>query len=989
MAMRCDKHMARIEELSENADQEYKLEVLLSKMKDEWARTAFTLTDFHQTRLLKDTDPLRLVADDHLAKTQSMLASPYAAAIAHEVRPWFEKLQRMSLTLDAWLQCQFGYRYLWPIFTAGDIANSLPEETRLFAGVDEHWQQTMEGTSKAPNVLTKTTDERLLPLFTECNAKLERIMRQLVTFLDNKRVAFPRFYFLSNDDLISVLSETKDPTLVQPHMKKCFEGIAELTFVTEIPPDVPPLKNLAAPAPAPVAPNDDPFADAKMVTAMNSAEGERVALVAPVRPALYNNAAEKWLNALEQAMIAAVKANVAAAYADFPIDASAQLLPTILQSPLLSSPQETMIMTNDDTGRDSPPPGPPIPKFAPDLSTWLSNWPGMAILTAMQLWWTATVEDAIAHNGLDDAAKATRNFLQQMVVMVRGRLDKVTMATLQALIVLQVHSCDIVDSLAASDRVSLTSFDWTSQLRYYANRATGGVVRVHQIFANIAFGYEYLGNSSRLVITPLTDRCYRTLTSAFHANYGGAPEGPAGTGKTETTKDLAKALGKQCVVYNCSDQIRPADMEKLLRGLAACGAWGCFDEFNRVELQVLSIIAQQVLSIQTAVTQKRIEFLFEGSLCALKEGCSMFVTMNPGYAGRSELPDNLKALFRPVAMMVPDYALIAENSLFSCGFMEAPVLSRKIVATYKLCSEQLSSQGHYDYGMRAVKAVLLASQQLKQEMPNEPEMAVVRRAIFDVNRPKFLAADAVLFDGILKDLFGNVQAKPQDYDALHRGLKAACGSWAVSFTPAFITKAQQIFETVRVRHGIMIVGQAGSGKTTCLKAVAAANCWATESGAAGASVLSLAPTHIHTLNPKSVTMPQLYGFSDASGTDWHDGLLSQRFRHAATDGTETRHWIVLDGPVDANWIENMNTVLDDNKKLCLTNGDIIRMTNRMTMVFEAKDLAAASPATVSRCGMIFFEPSQLGWEPLVTSWLSKFEEIEIAKQITETGGSWW
>jgi dynein heavy chain len=305
-----------------------------------------------------------------------------------------------------------------------------------------------------------------------------------------------------------------------------------------------------------------------------------------------------------------------------------------------------------------------------------------------------------------------------------------------------------------------------------------------------------------------------TLTGALHLNYGGNPQGPAGTGKTETTKDLGKALAICTIVFNCSDELTYKMMERYFMGLASQGAWSCFDEFNRIGIEVLSVIAQQMLTIQTAVRAKAPEFEFCGRTIPLNLKFGVFITMNPGYAGRQELPDNLKALFRPVSMMIPNYALIAEITLYSEGFMQAKSLSEKMARLYSLSSEQLSKQKHYDFGMRAVKTVLVMAGKIKRQDRDTPEEVILIRAMRDSNVPKFLVSDLPLFFGIIQDLFPTTVVPFIDYGKLQLAVENELRKEKKQIVPDFIKKIIQLLETMIIRHGNMIVGSTGTGKTT-------------------------------------------------------------------------------------------------------------------------------------------------------------------------------
>lgn len=920
-------HGEVIETIAVEAVQEEVLLKMLHKVSEKWKTADFTILQYKDTKdkIIGGVDDVIVDLDDSLVTINTILGSRYVKPIKDQVDDWRNKLVLFQETFEEWLLCQRNWMYLESIFSAPDIQRQLPQESKLFSKIDASFRENMRRTADDPNCMKSCTRPGLRETLRKHNANLEKIQKSLEDYLETKRAAFARFYFLSNDELLEILAQTKDPQAVQPHLRKCFDALVALDF------------------------GDQP--KSIDIKAMISPEDERIELGKNLKA---RGNVEDWLTAVEKDMKSSLHKLMKVGLEDFferpriewVRSHPGQIVATVAQIAWVLGTEATIRnMSSRSAGRGVPATEPSF------MDSFYQDDVG-----SLEAWYNRNVEE-----------------LDKLTMLVRSDLTKRERKIIVALVTTDVHARDIVETLRDENVDSLNNFTWQQQLRYYWQKEDIDDCVVRQSNSVIRYAYEYEGCTSRLVITPLTDRCWMTLTGALQLKLGGSPSGPAGTGKTESSKDLAKALGIQCIVYNCSDQIDYKMMAKLFSGLAQAGCWTCLDEFNRIDIEVLSVVAQQLLTLRQGRLAGFNAIAFEGRQIELKE-YHVIITMNPGYAGRTELPDNLKVLFRPVAMMVPDYSLIAEIMLFAEGFSDAKTLSRKMTKMYMLSSEQLSQQCHYDYGLRAVKSVLVMAGGLKRGNPHLSEDVVLIRAMRDSNLPKFLRQDVPLFFGILADLFPGVTVPYQDTGDLREMVETVLASNTLQCVESFVGKIIQLYETMNVRFGITIVGPTGGGKTTAYKTLADAlsrlYIMQQEAGVPDDKII-YRTVHQNILNPKCITMGELYGEFNELTQEWTDGLASSIMRAQVASETSDSKWIVFDGPIDALWIENMNTVLDDNMTLCLANGERIKLKAVMKCVFEVQDLEVASPATVSRLGVLYMTPDDLGWLPYVQTWLMR------------------
>ncbi|XP_061318003.1 dynein axonemal heavy chain 9-like [Pezoporus flaviventris] len=515
----------------DKAVREMSMEKVLKELKMTWGSMEFQYELHPRTNipLVRSDEELIETLEDNQVQLQNLMTSKYIAFFLEEVSAWQRKLSTADSVICLWFEVQRTWAHLESIFIGSeDIRAQLPKDSEHFEGIDVDFKELAYEVQKTPNVVEATNKPGLSQQLEDIQSRLSLCEKALAEYLDMKRLAFPRFYFISSADLLDILSNGTNPHLVQHHLPKLFDSLAHIKFQL-----------------------DSEQKATKVGLGMYSREEEYVSFSEPCD---CSGQVEVWLNHVLESMRATVRDEMTEA-----------------------------VVAYEEKPREQ----------------WLFDYPAQVALTCTQIWWTAEVGIAFARveegyeNAMKEYHKKQVAQLNALVTMLIGQLSKGDRQKIMTICTIDVHARDVVSKMIVQKVDNAQAFIWLSQLRHRWSDEE------RHCFANICdaqflYSYEYLGNTPRLVITPLTDRCYITLTQSLHLTMSGAPAGPAGTGKTETTKDLGRALGIMVYVFNCSEQMDYKSCGNIYKGLSQTGAWGCFDEFNRISVEVLSVVAVQL-----------------------------------------------------------------------------------------------------------------------------------------------------------------------------------------------------------------------------------------------------------------------------------------------------------------------------------------------------------------------------------------------------------
>lgn len=944
------KDIEKYRVISISANKELALANRFNEMIAQWDTVDFSIEDTRSSVAIKTflhLDEIETLMEEHETIISEMRVSYFVKPIAQDLAEFSRSLVSVNSVVKTWLRIQkdwFEYQKVFTQRTSNDhLARARDHFLSIRSDVIDVVERKILQRPKFRAIVVESPE--LVELLAQGEETLEHVRQIVQVFLQDLRKIFPRFYFISDLEVIDIVFESKFQKKMQLLVRKCFTDMKAIKC------------SLVA------SKNGNNY----RVTSIIDVSSQEFALI----------------NQLENESTEEPDVN------GFVVGPFITIEKTIMHTIREAITKNFCHLLHADklvTGK--------LEKFISILADGPTDVAG---LCSFHLFWTTKMEKAMELREVGAALTILEFYelehskmMELMLAELRGsdisriRRRKLVLCIVQFREKRDIAKMIIDKVVKRGDKLARGDFAWKAQIRHYWRDPN---VTVSILDSEESYGYEFSSGMEKdsVICTPLTERCYHSLMEAHRNRLYGLVYGPGTVGKTRTIEALARILGVILRTFDCAqghlDNYHY--MDRVFLGLAGCSSsfrsscWLLFKNLDHIKVQGLSVLAQRITSLTSMIENRS---FITGT-----------ISIQPGTLTskcRSPLPDAVKIFFRPVAFTFPDSKRIVEILLFAGGFSTAANLTEKLELFQKYLIQNTSvsaiPRAFCDDGMATTGFLVKTACALKTRYPNETEDTLLLRALVDIHLPKLTrTSDLAAFQHVVDDLFPNVALPPPNYEDLMEAIRrvlSEVGPLKNDHDPylTLVLKIIQLFELLLARQVIVVVGSALAGKTAIIEILARSLSWIDH----GVSEY-LPGIECLKINQTSYTNEELFGTNGGRPESsrrlfWKDGILARALRGFSTAGNpdlrmgkKRWQWLVLDGPLYPALFDKISTLLDANERmLILESGEKIPMSDSMSVVFETSSAIEATPATISRCGIIYVEESStIHWKTRIKRWI--------------------
>ncbi|KAM4771050.1 dynein axonemal heavy chain 5-like [Rhinophrynus dorsalis] len=593
---------------------------------------------------------------------------------------------------------------------------------------------------------------------------------------------------------------------------------------------------------------------------------------------------------------------------------------------------------------------------------------------------------------------------------------------------------DVMDSISSRKIREISDFDWKRTIRFYLKENYGTLKQeINILDAQYIYGCEFYGAKNPMIMNPVTEKCLLKVSQMLQNVNGVVLQGAHGVGKTETIKGFSYLLGKFLFLFSCSPTSDIFALRRVLDGTFLDGCWSCFDDFHLLPKNVVSVFMNGVQTFYDSLKSELSKVSMQDGCKILPEiNCGLFLTVSWS-EGFKTLPNDVQALFRTISLVVPDPTVLLKARLSSLGFKSPKILATRLHLISELVKEQLADIYQRSFSFQTMMEVIFrASQRRDTEkgmngQMNSPELeggraslsssatsyrhlaayrasptsslktgnsrdrngkslssnpilaaakeshTLLADALLDVMGPRMTGDNLLVFKQIVGDVFMGMYdpsgARTMSMKELERAITLKTEENKLFPHSPWVNKVKQLYNLSLVVPGIIVAGPPASGKSSCINALVQAL------NHLQVSAEQLTPKLVK-INPLSVDRSTLMFGGITKSHIWEDGVVTYVWKRAIRSHSNT--WMWFDGHLSSEWADNFNSVLGPEKVFQLSNGDRLEVPKNVKLIFETTDLDMASPATLTKAGILYIEGEALGWRPLSKIWLDGRNQQENA-----------